>query len=880
MIGQTISHYRILEKLGEGGMGIVYKAEDIQLKRTVALKFLPDRVNKDAAAKERFLQEAQAAAALNHPNICTIYGVEDVDGSLFIAMEYIEGGTLREKIPFSKIDDAIMIAAQIGEALQEAHSKGIVHRDIKADNIMLTSKGQTKVMDFGLAKLKGSLKLTKTSSTVGTLAYMAPEQIQGGEVNHRSDIFSFGVLLFEMLTGKLPFRGEHEAAMMYSIVNEEPQDIGTIIPLLSPLVVNLVQRCLEKDPADRYQTMEDAVSELRRSQKKTSRVVRQQTTEFDRAAMLSESVARPASTENTHARSLLTNRSFLSIAGAGFLVAVAALSFWLFRHSSVQLNPNATTRVLEIPLTDLEYHGLSGDGNWVAFAAKDTRGKQRIYLMNTGGGEPKAVVADSMPYIRGVDISRDGSYLTYYGSTTGNLSNETYVVSSLGGEPRTISSKAFMPRWRPDAQRIFFFQRRDFKDPTTPGLDLRSITPEGTDERLEFRDTLSSISNARFSFSPSPDGGSIAWLRTFPDGAYQEVIITDLKSGTEHQITFNKKKIDEVCWARNDQIIFSTDKGGNANLWMIPASGGDQVQITKGPGPDLGIHISDDLKKLVYYENQDIEDLWVTSLRTGESQQMTFDEKPKWSSQLSPDGTSIAYVVIGFDPIQGQGKSFTLYMSRRDGTNRRQVFSSSYVIDYEKWSPDGKHLAFFVATNASGDSTNVYVGDVDRPGSPRFIGPGQPFTWLDADKLLMINAHATWIVSLTSGSREKFFQDSTTAFPVPGGTHVYYRDTRKGREGRWAVSVDKSFKPNGMPKRILDPVEVKFSPGRDFLLYQKPDASIWKVSLPDGRQERVRNLSFDAFELASGSVNPRTDEFVYVKRRNKGRLVMIENLFK
>ena len=223
MIGQTIAHYKILEKLGEGGMGIVYKAHDTKLNRTVAIKMLPDRVNKDETAKSRFLQEAQAAAGLNHPNICTVHGVEEVDGSLFMVMEYVEGGTLREKLPFAKADDAITITAQVGEALQEAHAKGIVHRDIKSDNIMLTSRGQAKVMDFGLAKLKGALKLTRTSSTVGTLGYMAPEQIQGGEADHRGDIFSFGVLLFEMLTGELPFRAEHEPALMYLIVNEQPQ---------------------------------------------------------------------------------------------------------------------------------------------------------------------------------------------------------------------------------------------------------------------------------------------------------------------------------------------------------------------------------------------------------------------------------------------------------------------------------------------------------------------------------------------------------------------------------------------------------------------------------------------------------------------------------
>ncbi|MDP2885670.1 MAG: serine/threonine-protein kinase, partial [Ignavibacteria bacterium] len=320
MIGQTISRYKILEKLGEGGMGVVYRAEDIQLKRTVALKFLPERVNKDTTAKDRFLQEAQAAASLNHPNICTIYGVEDVDGSLFIVMEYVEGGTLREKLPFAKIDDAIRIAAQIGEALQEAHSKGIVHRDIKADNIMLTSKGQAKVMDFGLAKLKGALKLTRTSSTVGTLGYMAPEQIQGGEVDHRSDIFSFGVLLFEMLTGKLPFRGEHEAAMVYSILNEQPEPIEKYLPEASSEFLHIFNRALEKDPEDRYQTVHDMVIDLRRLKKDTSRVSRLMP-DIQPFQGSSESATKPS--EDTPRRA---KKSWKWMAVGGIVILVTAVS--------------------------------------------------------------------------------------------------------------------------------------------------------------------------------------------------------------------------------------------------------------------------------------------------------------------------------------------------------------------------------------------------------------------------------------------------------------------------------------------------------------------------------------------------------------------------
>jgi serine/threonine protein kinase/tetratricopeptide (TPR) repeat protein len=267
-------------------MGVVYKAEDLKLRRIVALKFLPPHLTASPEEEARFLQEAQAAATLNHPNVCTIYDIKEHElpasaggkggKQQFIVMEFVEGMTLRKKIaqsPFTP-DEAILIASQIGDALAEAHAKGIVHRDIKSENIMVNLKNQAKVMDFGLAKLKGSLKLTKTSSTIGTLGYMAPEQIQGGAVDARSDIFSFGVVLFEILTGQLPFRGEHDAAMMYSILNEEPEKAGRFRPDLTPELDRVIARALEKDPEDRYQSAADMVSELRRIKKQSSRVTR------------------------------------------------------------------------------------------------------------------------------------------------------------------------------------------------------------------------------------------------------------------------------------------------------------------------------------------------------------------------------------------------------------------------------------------------------------------------------------------------------------------------------------------------------------------------------------------------------------------------------
>ncbi len=351
MIGQTISHYKILEKLGEGGMGVVYKAQDLKLDRLVALKFLPPRFSASDQDKARFIQEAKAAAALNHPNICTIHGIEEYDDQLFIVMEYVDGVTLRRKlIPVGAIhesplpvNDAITYALQIGDALQEAHSKGVTHRDIKLENIMVNTKNQIKVMDFGLAKIKGALKLTKTSSTVGTIAYMSPEQIQGVEADARSDLFSFGIVLYEMLTGRLPFRGEHEAALMYSIVNEEPQSVLKFRPELSPEFVHFFARALEKDPQDRFQSAADMVSELRRIQKQSARVSR---------AQLATTPSTPEQISSVEAPR--TRRTLLfSLLGFVIIAAVVASYFLFFAKP-----PQGLDSVAVMPLVN-----VGGDPN-------------------------------------------------------------------------------------------------------------------------------------------------------------------------------------------------------------------------------------------------------------------------------------------------------------------------------------------------------------------------------------------------------------------------------------------------------------------------------------------------------------------------------------
>jgi serine/threonine protein kinase/Tol biopolymer transport system component len=868
MIGQTISHYTILEKLGEGGMGVVYKARDTKLNRDVALKFLPDRVNSNAAEKARFLQEAQAAAALNHPNICTIHSVEESGASIFMAMEFIEGGTLREKIPFAKPDDAVTTAIQIGEALQEAHSKGIVHRDVKAENVMLTSRGQAKVMDFGLAKLKGSLKLTRTSSTVGTLGYMAPEQIQGGEVDHRSDIFSFGVLFFEMLTGRLPFRGEHEAAMVYSIVNEEPQDIVQLMPGLSPIVVNFVQRCLEKDPADRYQTMQDAVSELRRSQKKTSRVSR--THPVDRTVVpppgSHEMEARvpgpPAKTPGPRSRALL----YVSIAAG--IVVIAAGVFLLTRSSVPELDPAMTFRTIQMPFTVFQYPGLSGDGKYIVFPAADPQGKWDLYWMHNAGGDARRVTFDSAPAPPrrwlSADISPDGSQIIYNRTPKGGGIPELCVVSSNGGVGRKILDRALAAYWSPDGSRIGYF-----------GLDdqnrraVFSIKPDGTDRRVEFADTA--FNGGNFAFSWSPDGRSIAWIRNFPDRT-SELITVDLRTGEEKQLTHDGKNLDEVCWTSRGMIVFSSSRSGNTNIWAVPEDGGEEVQITKGAGPDLGVNVSNDGNKLLYYQNQDIGNIWTTNGEGSNLRQLTSDDQNITSLCVSPDGRTIVYSMAseqGFVSTQSH-----LYVMDADG--RRQLTFGNEVADYPLFSPDGKHVSFRARRPLEpDDSIKIYVLDFAGGSAPRALCPGRDARWTDEDDIAVWDPPRSYLVKIAGGTPEQLLQDSIVAIPLGDGRYTVVRDTR--RRPNWSILDGKTGKSRPLSET---PGYFNVLPAYKVAYQLSPEGVLQRISLPDGASKALPG-SFPGLTGARlMSVTADGNHIVFINRQSRGKLVMIDNLFK
>ena len=889
MIGQIISHYKIIEKLGEGGMGVVYRAEDTKLKRTVALKFLPKGLEAHEPERARFLQEAQAASALNHTSICTIYDLQEYEGPAsaeatagkqqFIVMEYVDGKTLRQMVPIQKIQDAITFAIQIGDALHEAHGHGIVHRDVKPENIMVNTKNQIKVMDFGLAKLKGSMKLTRTSSTVGTLAYMAPEQIQGGEVDARSDIFSFGIVLYEMLTGHLPFCGEHEAAMMYSIVNEEPAPLQKFLPDVSPELIHIVITALEKDPNDRYQSAADVVRDLRRVQKQTSRVQRPAIPGAGSGVELPPSQVRGA--ESPPSGKKMHTKSLWWWGLAGVLLLIAAIIFFVVLPSHPpRLNPNMSFRTLEIPFTQIYYPGLSRDGSWIAFGACDAKNEWSVYFMNVAQGNPRRLTTEPLRETYNADISPDMSEILYDGCPPGRMRG-IYVISSAGGVGRKVTEPGTLCKWRPDGQLIGYCRLGRSGVPSQSGkFEFWTVKRDGTENRLEFVDSLSYIF-AGLSFDWSPDGNSIAWLRSFP--AYNEIFIHDLKSGKERQLTSYKKGIDEVIWALNDQICFTSNKSGNTNVWMIPASGGEAVQITKGTGPDLGVRISADGKRLLYMEQRTISHLWTADIDGGNARQLTFENQFLEAPSFSADKKRISFNVWSTDILRPGSQVFIM---QSDGTNRTQLTAGDAQYYFAEWSPDGKYMAYASSRiDERFDSCRIYLTEVENPGTPRLVGKGIGVRWINAEKFVTViapllpHAHTT-LYSVHSSEPIEASEDSTNQFPLPDGKYIAVRDFRKGREGWWLKTV--GMGQGAPPKQILSSeyMSASFpSVSLRYIMYRQANGEVWRISLPDAKRERLPDILNGINPQGNIQMSFDDKQLVFLKERIDARLVLIENLF-
>ncbi len=889
MIGQTISHYKILEKLGEGGMGVVYKALDTKLDRTVALKFMPHHITPDDAESARFLQEAKAASALNHPNVCTIYGIHEEGGNRFIEMEYVEGRTMRQKLPVGTLGDAIRYGIQIGDALHEAHQKGIVHRDIKADNIMVNGRDQVKVMDFGLAKLKGSLKITKATSTVGTLAYMAPEQIQGSDVDARSDIFSFGVVLYEMLTGRLPFRNEHEAALMYSILNDEPDPIQKYLPELPPVLANLIHRALEKDRNDRHQSINEMVIELRRLQKQSTKVSRaslasipvqgpaqagsggQGVAGAQGSTALRDSIQAPDSSGAfTSAGTKKRDKGLLvGVLAAVVVVGAAAAWFLLFAPSSgPAINPDMTFRTLEIPFKEIGTPSLSRDGGWVAFPGNSRGTSWDIYLMNTGSGEPRQMTTDSSLYMGAADLSPDGSQIVYDRADKGFTKPEIAVVSSLGGFSKRIVNVGFTPRWRPDGKRIAYIQSAQWGS-SSGKFEYRSVNPNGSDDRLEF-----TTDDFFWSYAWSPDGTAILYpKRMGPEKI--ELFVRELGSGTERQLTTLGKKIGSFTWTQDGEIIFSADVGGNSNLWMVGSDGGTPLQVTRGSGPDESPSASGDLKRLLFTQVQTTGTIWLASPGSNDARQLTSGDANITDPEYAPDNRRIAYLKIS--PSTGGELTELLIMDIATGS-KDQLLSETANIHSPRWSPDGRWIAYGAhADSVPHDSTAAWIIDTENQSPPRLVGSGVPTVWIDDRSFLTSRLTGTWVCTIDGAQIKRFFRDSVDAEPILNGTYILYSDVILSRKpGLWIEPAP--GRPKEEPRELIKSLTSSYyEASTGHLYYITPQNTLRRMLLPAGKDEIVPGSFPDLTVSANLRVSPDGKRILWLDENRSTKLVLIEN---
>jgi len=876
MIGSTVSHYKIIEKLGGGGMGVVYKAQDVKLDRAVALKFLPPELTLDPEAKGRFIHEAKAASALQHNNICTVHDIDETtDGQMFIVMDCYEGETLKSRIAKGKlrIEEALDIAAQMAQGLAEAHAHGIVHRDVKPANILITKNGVLKIVDFGLAKLSGRTKLTKTGSTLGTVAYMSPEQLQGGDVDARADIFSLGVVLYEMLTGKTPFRGDHEAALMYSIVNEEPEPLQRYIADVPSELVHILSRALEKSPADRYKTMDDLLIDLRRLRRETSKV------------------SMPAFRQIAHHGFTWKHAALIGIS----VIIIGALVIVFILSSSrkmPQLNPDAKTRIVPTPVNAWGYPCLSSDGNWMAFICADSNGKRDVYFMNASGGDVRRITDDSSDYSGVGEISHDGAWLACTRSNKGKP--EIALVPSLGGKTQALCA-GFTPRWTIDNERLLYIEGPGGTPTKSGKWEVWSIRRDGTDSRLEFIDP--GISGGEVSMSLSPNGKLVAWIKTFPDFS-NDIITHNLETGRESQITFTKSAMDEVFWTRDNFIIYSSNRSGNFDLWMCPAGGGESIQLTRSASAKLSGQLSADGRKLLYYEYQDVGNIRIMNLESGTVSAITSDDLNRAGLSISPDNQRLAFI-----PVNAYASVFTWYgiqvIDRKRAESPWNLVSDIRTGWYTVWSPDGLSIAFIGRPNSVDETSRICVVSPSKPASFKVIGQTEqdPLGWTNDISMRWLDEHTlewftpkqmkTWTSSVENPKPQQVYDDSTRAYPIQDGRYILFQDYRRGRQGWWidmSPAVTKSG--NRAMKKIFGAEygsRVSIAPDGRFLLYRTRSGELQKVSLPDGKVQRlpfrIQNIDLRYDWHGIGAITRDGKELAYIEYVTTGKLVLVENPF-
>jgi Tol biopolymer transport system component/serine/threonine protein kinase len=688
-VGRSLLQYRIVEKIGEGGMGVVFLAEDSSLNRKVAMKFLPQEMQQDSTARKRFLREARSAAALDHPYICHINEVGEAEGTDFIVMEYVDGQMLTDKFQRGRLSlkQVLQIAEEVLEALEAAHGKGIIHRDLKPSNIMLTQTGHAKVMDFGLAKQlipaggiqsqeESMTALTRSGMTLGTLAYMSPEQLRGETIDARSDIFSFGVVLYEMLAGVHPFKKKTGMDTASAILNSVPQPLSELRPDTPGLLQHIVKKMLAKDPKDRYPSMHDVRTDLRE---------------------LMEESNRPARGNRRGLKPLYW------IAATALVVVGAGI--WTFFHFFSRGAALPPPRFVPVTTSGGEKASpsLSPDGNWVAFAwTGEKQDNWDIYVKEVEGPGFNRLTTDPAEDFFPA-WSPDGRQIAFVRASGDRWI--LYLISPLGGGERKLAEVGLgRLNWSPDGKNIAFVDRKSPKDP----LSIWLLSVETLEKRQMTAPDVSYYADSQPAFSPN--GRYLAFVRV-RDPVRPALFLMELPRGEPRLVTDDHCPY-LPCWtADSREIVYNSCLStGDVALWRIFADGGEPHRVpARGEGA-FGPTVS--RNRLAYVSATGNSDIWRLEL-TGQDA-MKPPSKPlfSWSSsesdqRISPDGSRIAFA-------SDASGSMEIWVCNADGTKPMKLTDmQAGSTGSPTWSPDGKNIAFDSTKSGSGD-----INVVEAEGGP------------------------------------------------------------------------------------------------------------------------------------------------------------------